>query len=306
MILTLALAMVVGAATAQVTPQAVIGNAPSLPTPEQWAANNGHTEAFRAKISELTGKLSEIQAAAMQSALQAASRQSQTPPPTQAQVQRRQRQTIAAAEQDFAQQMDMMSQLGITQAEMQKMATMSEKQIEEFMRKRMAEKGIDPAQFATGGDWEAENRRDREAEQRGQQMAAAQQAQEAYMEQMRVTSGKIAEAEQSATERIAALWQSKKPAIDAAHAYLAELGGPEEIMRGTITQEQYNARASRVREAYDDYRAGAYRIWHEYVLAAQGHLKFLLPSAEAVDVNAAASVAEQYLAVTVSEPQINM
>ncbi len=69
------------------------------------------------------------------------------------------------------------------------------------------------------------------------------------MEQMRVTSGKIAEAEQSATERIAALWQSKKPAIDAAHAYLAELGGPEEIMRGTITQEQYNARASRVREA---------------------------------------------------------
>jgi TolA-binding protein len=51
-------------AQAQVTPQAVIGNAPSLPTAEQWAANGGqHTETFKTKIAELNGKLNEMQVA---------------------------------------------------------------------------------------------------------------------------------------------------------------------------------------------------------------------------------------------------
>ena len=306
---------------AQVTPQAVIGNAPSLPTPQQWAANGGHTEEFKAKIAELSGRVNEMQAAAMSAAAQASSRQSQTPPPTQAQTMRNQQQTAAAAQQDYAQQMAMMSQLGITEADMQRMASMNERQIEAFMRQRMAEKGIDPAQFATGGDWEAENRRDREMEAQGQAMIAAQEAQEAYLQQMQITGGKINEAEQTAANRIAALWESRKDEIQKAQA---DCNQPEEVMRGTMTAEQLESYCRRARSLMNDYRAAAYQIWHEYIVAAQGHLKFLMQYAVAADdarskmpamtgnaatdqlqrmSNNAIAVAGQYLVVTASEPE---
>ena len=62
----------------------------------------------------------------------------------------------------------------------------------------------------------------------------------------------------------------------------------------------------------NDYRAAAYQIWYEYIVAAQGYLKFLMPYAQAADdaqvsgsgasANAA-TIAGQYLVVTASEPE---
>lgn len=49
-------------AAAQMTPEAVIANAPALPTPEQWG-KYGHTEAFTAKIAELRSVLRKMVAA---------------------------------------------------------------------------------------------------------------------------------------------------------------------------------------------------------------------------------------------------
>ena len=49
-------------AMAQMTPEAIIANAPALPTPEQWG-KNGHTEAFLTKIEELRSALKKIVAA---------------------------------------------------------------------------------------------------------------------------------------------------------------------------------------------------------------------------------------------------
>ncbi|MDR0368897.1 MAG: hypothetical protein LBH82_07165, partial [Bacteroidales bacterium] len=95
--------LTVSMAGAQVTPQAVIGNVPSLPTPQQWAANGGHTEEFTAKIAELHGKLNEIQAAAVPNVTQADLQQAQANQQRrQQQQQRQQQQDINAAKNEMA------------------------------------------------------------------------------------------------------------------------------------------------------------------------------------------------------------
>jgi hypothetical protein len=355
---------------AQVTPQAVVANAPSLPSPEQWAANGGHTEAFRAKIAELQDDLAKIQSEAiptvtaeqMQAAkakqersLESQRQQSQRDMErgmqeaaamgfTEADLQRMmtmsEKELEAFARQKMAAspQMQAMKAMGFTDADMEKVQNMSEKQGETYMKKRMAELGVTEEEFrahlaAAGAvvlspEEEATmRRREQENQAQGSAIEQAREAMQAYMDQMQVTNGKIDEAQANANHRIAELWQSSKPAIDAALAYLGELGGPEEIMRGTITKEQYDSRANRVREAYETYNAGAYRIWHEYVLAAQGYLKFLMPYAQAADdaqraqakvmnpgnetmaqlqgmSNYAIIVAGNYLNITGSEPNI--
>jgi hypothetical protein len=309
-------------AQAQVTPQAVIGNAPSLPSPEQWAANGGHTEAFKAKIAELNGKLSEIMAAQLSAVLQVDGQQVQAVQQRKLQEQQaRQQRDMKNAQKNMQQAQDAMAMLGLTPAEIAKFEKMSDKEVEAFMRKRMAEKGVSPDYFTTDYS-EADARRDREAEKQGQAIAKAQQAQEAYMEQMQVTSKKIGEAEKAASERIAALWESRKDAIKKA---AADCNQPEEVMRGTITAEQLESYCRRHRSLLEDYYAAAYHIWRtDYVGVAQGHLKFLMPYAQAYDEaqktqatfatgnaalgtsSAAASIASQYLSITASEPENNM
>ncbi|MDR0940438.1 MAG: hypothetical protein LBN29_14030 [Mediterranea sp.] len=357
-------------ARAQVTPQAVVANAPSLPAPEQWAANGGHTEAFRTKIAELNQALGKIQAEAIptisademaaakekqEKDLERQRKQSRKDAQrgmqeaasmgfTQADLQRmgtmseKELEAFVAQKMAASPQTQAMKAMGFTDADMQKMQNMSERQGEAYAEKRMAELGITEEEFrrrmAEAGaivlspeEEAAARRSEREAEKKGNAMRKAQETQQAYMDQTQVASGKIAEAENNAKRRVDDLWKSSKPAIDAALEHLGELGGPEEIMRGTITKEQYNSRVNRVREAYDTYNVGAYRIWHEYVLAAQGHLKFLMPYAQAADdaqreqaramntgnatmaklqgmSNYAITLAAQYLKITESEPRM--
>lgn len=309
---------------AQVTPQAVIGNAPSLPTPQQWAANGGqHTEAFKAKIAELNGKLNEIMEAQLSAVVGAVDgQQVQAAQQRKLQEQQaRQQRDMKNAQKNMQQAQDAVAMLDLTPAEIAKFEKMSDKEVEAFMRKRMAEKGVDPMTFATDYS-EADARRDREAEKQGQAIAKAQQAQEAYMEQMLVTSKKIGEAEKAASGRIAALWESRKDAIQKSGA---ECANAEEVMRGTITAEQLESYCRRHRSLLEDYYAAAYHIWRtDYVGVAQGRLKFLMPYAQAYDdaqktqatfatgnaalgtSSAAASIASQYLNITASEPEINL
>jgi hypothetical protein len=234
-------------------------------------------------------------------------------------------------------EMQVLASMGITQADIDRMSKMNEKQGEAYIKKRLAENGFTEADFRRrmeqGGvklmsdaEMKEANRREREAEAQGKAIVEAQEALEAYMEQMQVTSGKIAEAEKSASDRIASLWESRKDAIQKAQG---EANQWEEVMRGTMTKEQVESAGRRARSLVNDYRAAAYQVWHEYIVAAQGHLKFLMPYAQAADdakktqaaatstgnatldrlqgmSNAAASVAMQYLGVTASEPNVNL
>ena len=44
-------------AAAQMTPEAIIANAPALPTAEEWGAKGKHSDAFKAKMKDLNAKL---------------------------------------------------------------------------------------------------------------------------------------------------------------------------------------------------------------------------------------------------------
>jgi hypothetical protein len=232
-------------------------------------------------------------------------------------------------------EMQVLASMGITQADMDRVSKMNEKQGEAYMKKRLAENGFTEAEFhkrmmeagvpmQSEAEWKEQERREREAEAQGKAIVEAQNALEAYMEQMKVTNGKIAEAEKSASDRVAALWESRKDAIQKAQAGANQW---EEVMRGTMTAEQLESRERKAKSLMNDYRAAAYQIWHEYIVAAQGYLKFLLSYAQAADdakaqmpgmtgnaatdqlqrmSNNAIAVAGQYLNITESEPNINL
>jgi hypothetical protein len=313
LILTLALMMFFGAAQAQgllgrvrnavapkqeqpanMTAQAVVANVPSLPTPEQWAANGGHAEAFKAKIAELEQKRITTPTA------QVDMRQAQA----NQQRQRQQAEADAARQNQTLQDgADLMAMLDLSQADMQRLGTMSQQDAEVWMLKRMQEKGISMDKLTPYS--EADERRDRAAEAQGDALIKAEEAQAAYTEQAEVTNSKIDEARRNAVTRIAAI-----PLPD-----FGQQIGAEGVMQGLATAEQLQSQERRNQSLKNDYRAAAYQVWHEFIVAAQGHLKFLLPYAQAADDaqagtpqvggNAAAIVAGQYLSITESEPQIN-
>jgi ABC-type cobalamin/Fe3+-siderophores transport system ATPase subunit len=339
--LLLALMLISNGMQAQVTPQAIIGNAPGLPTPQQWAANKGHTEAFKAKIDELDGKVNAMQSAAASVALQAANRQAQQQQQMAAQGQQRmdamgitdadlkkmqgmsEKEAQAFMMQKMQKSPQMQSQmavfdaLGITEADMKKMEKMNDKQNEAFIKQRMKERGITEeglAQIvvASGGqlqmlspeEMQEMERREQQDEALGKAMQKEQETREAYLHQLEVTNKKIDEAKKLATDRIAAL---PKPKFE-------QTGGPEEVMKGAITAAAYEAVVQRNRAKENDYRAEVYKIWSEYVGTAQGHLKFLLPYAQAYEDAAAAMasvngsaaiVATRYLGITKSEPSLD-
>ncbi len=340
--LLLACMLIGSSVQAQVTPQAIIGDVPGLPTPQQWAANQGHTEAFKAKIDELNGKVNAIQSAAASVALQAADRQAQQQQQmavwgqhsmdamgiTDADLKKMQGMSEKEAQAFMMQKMQnspqMQSQtavfdaLGITEADMKKMEKMNDKQNEAFIKQRMKERGITEeglAQIvvASGGqlqmlspeEVQEMERLERQDEAMGKAMQKEQEAREAYLHQLEVTNKKIDETKKLATDRIAAL---PKPEFE-------QTGGPEEVMKGTITAEAYEAVVRRNQAKENDYRAVVYKIWSEYVGTAQGHLKFLLPYAQAYE-DAAAAIASvngsativviRYLDMTKSEPSLDI
>jgi hypothetical protein len=312
---------------AQVTPQAVIGNAPALPASEEWAANGGHTETFRAKIVELNDKLSVMTAAMIPAVTEADLQQVHATQQRKFKEQQRQNERdMKNAQKNMQQAQDALAMLELTPAEIAKLEKMSDREIEAFMRKRMAEKGVDPTAFTTEYSDE-DARRDREAEAAGQAIAKAQEAEAAYIEQLPVTSAKISDARKSASEQINDLVESRREAIQKTCGWCCNA---EEVMRGTVTAEQVEADCRRHQAAINDCKAAAYHIWvTEYVGVAQGHLKFLLPYAQALDdarkaqstaistgnaavdqlqgmSNAAITLAGEYLSITASEPEIDL
>lgn len=59
-IIVLLFAVLPMVAMAQTTPEAIIANAPALPTAEEWGAKGEHSDAFKAKMKDLNAKLSKV------------------------------------------------------------------------------------------------------------------------------------------------------------------------------------------------------------------------------------------------------
>lgn len=304
-------------ATAQMTPEAVIANAPALPTPEQYGKNNGHTEAFTAKIAELRIALKKMVAAPAKHITEADVRA------VQAEQMRRYEEHPKRMEQ-AAKGLEMMGMLmqkmNLTEADMAKMAKMSDEESEAFIMKKMQESGLNPNDIAAMAD---DLGLDTQPPANTPQVdvhaiQASQQADMAYMEQTQLYEKKAKEWEDDAKRRI----QIEDDKYLAARP--KKIHGIDDVITKSVTKEQYDAQQQYLRELEVEHTIAVYRIWTEVIYNCQGELKYLMQFAVTADNakakmpsvtgnaafdtlnksgNNAAAVADLYLRITESEPR---
>ncbi len=301
-------------AMAQMTPEAVIANAPALPTPEQWA-KNGHTDEFRTKIAELNKALVKMTSTPVNNITEADVMAVQAEQMKEIQ-QMPQRMEQAAKGMEVLGMM--MQKLDLTEADMKKLSKMSDKEAEAFMMKRMQEKGVSPNDLAAmAGDMGIEPADADMPQIDANAIKASQDADLAYMEQTKLYEKKAAEWEDDANRRIEAEYEKYQAARP------KQIYGLDDVMTRSVTSEQYDAQQRLLIELENEYRAAAYRIWTELIHNCQGELKILMQYASTADAakakmpsvtsnaafdalnkssNNAAAVAGMYLRITESEP----
>ncbi|MBE6310591.1 MAG: hypothetical protein E7080_06015 [Bacteroidales bacterium] len=260
---------------AQMTPEAVIANAPELPTAEEWGARGEHSDAFKAKMNELNDKLSKV--------ISTPAKNITAQDFEQLQAQQRKRyeehpKRMEQAAKGLEVMGMMMQKLGLTEADMKKLSKMSDKEAEAFMMKRMQEKGVNPNDLAAmAGDMGIEPADADMPQIDGNAIKASQEADMAYMEQSRLYDKKAREWEADAKRRIKA--EDEK--------YMRSLPetryGLDDVVQGAITREQYDAQQRHLQALMNDCRTAQYRIWTEVIQNCQGELKILMQFAVAAD-----------------------
>lgn len=264
-------------AMAQITPEAIIANAPALPTAEEWGARGEHSDAFKAKMKDLNAKLSKVISTPAKNITAQDFEQLQA-------QQRKQYEEHPKRMEQAAKGMEvlgmMMQKLDLTEADMKKLSKMSDKEAEAFMMKRMQEKGVNPNDLAAmAGDMGIEPADADMPQIDGKAIQASQEADMAYMEQSQLYDKKAREWEADAKRRIKAedeKYMRSLPPIEKRYSL-------EDIVHGNCTREQYDSQQRQLQSMLNDHRAACYRIWTEVIHNCQGELKYLMQFAVAAD-----------------------
>lgn len=261
-------------AMAQMTPEAIIANAPALPTAEEWGARGEHSDAFKAKMKDLNDKLSKVISTPAKNVT------AQDFEQLQAQQRKRYEEHPKRMEQ-AAKGLEvmgmMMQKLGLTEADMKKLSKMSDKEAEAFMMKRMLEKGVNPNDLAAMASGMGIEPVADMPQIDANAIQASQEADRVYMEKYQLYDKKAAEWEADAKRRIKA--EDEK--------YMRSLPetryGLDDVVQGAITREQYDSQQRQLQSMLNDHRAACYRIWTEVIHNCQGELKSLMQYAVAAD-----------------------
>ena len=318
-IIVLLFAVLPMVAMAQMTPEAIIANAPALPTAEEWGARGEHSDAFKAKMKDLNAKLSKVISTPAKNIT------AQDFEQLQAQERKRYEEHPKRMEQ-AAKGLEMMGmlmqKLNLTEADMKKMSKMSDKEGEAFIMKKMQEAGLNPNDIAAMAN---EVGLDTQAPANTPQIdvnaiQASQEADMAYMEQQRLYDKKAGEWEDDAKRRIKAENERYEKSLPETRY------GLDDVVQGAITREQYDSQQRQLQNMLNDHRTAIYRIWTEVIHNCQGALKNLMQYAVAADKakekmpsmtgNAAfdqlqqasgkaVAVAGMYLDITESEPKFS-
>lgn len=262
-------------AMAQMTPEAIIANAPALPTAEEWGARGEHSDAFKAKMKDLNAKLSKV--------ISTPAKNITAQDFEQLQAQQRKRyeehpKRMEQAAKGLEVMGMMMQKLGLTEADMKKLSKMSDKKAEAFMMKRMQEKGVNPNDLAAMASNMGNEPVDADMPQiDANAIQASQEADRVYMEKAQLYDKKAAEWEADAKRRIKA--EDEK--------YMRSLPetryGLDDVVQGAITREQYDSQQRQLQSMLNDHRAACYRIWTEVIHNCQGELKSLMQYAVTAD-----------------------
>ena len=316
-IIVLLLAVLPILAMAQMSPEAIIANAPALPTAEEWGARGEHSETFKAKIKELNAKLSKVISTPAKNLTTQDFEQLQAKQRKEIQEHPKRMEQAAKGLEVLGM---MMQKLDLSEADMKKLSKMSDKESEAFIMKRMKEKGVNPndlAAMASGMGIEPADANTPNIDP--QVIIASQEADMAYMEQSRLYDKKAREWEDDAKRRIKAENERYMKSLPETKY------GIDDVVQGAITREQYDSQQRQLQSMLNDHRAATYRIWTEVIHNCQGELKVLMQFAVAADdarakmpsmtgnaaldqlqqaSGKAVAVAGMYLRVTESEPNI--
>ncbi len=312
------------------TVEGILGDLPKLPTPQEWAQNNGHTEEFLAKIDELEDKLLTVTTANAPAAAQPvdpmamfAQMQSSGAMDPMAQMAQMQAQ-LAGAQAVMQQATDMMARLNLSEADLKKLADMSDAEAEAFVMQRMQQSGMTTAELAAFGNNMAAAMPQNDVPAMDNPLGFMEylEAETKFAEQMQLFRQQMSAAENEANTRIAEVWAKQKPIIQEA---TAKLPGLDDVLLGVVTQAEHDSAHARVQAMHDDYSATAYGIWTEFIIEVQGKCRILLQYAHAADeakakapnmmggmslgalqalTSNAVSVASQLIEITASEPDL--
>jgi mannose/fructose/N-acetylgalactosamine-specific phosphotransferase system component IIB len=323
LILTLAMTAVVGAAQAQMTPSRIIESVPALPTPQQWATGGGHTEEFKAKMTELD----EAAAGAMHSAIMSAA-----VIPTEADIEQLaawQKQQVAQSEQtmqamfgvnledvanmsdeelqakmmagieqamggamsQLQRQMQVLASLGLTEVDMKRMETMSDGEVEAFIKRRMSDNGISQAEFEkriheagvemlSDDEMREEELRQDKQQQEADAIALSQETSWEYMTLSRAADSLLREEAKRYDSRLTELAGNYKAQ---AEKLRGEMGAAVESNFQGSTDIDVSSIARRYNAVIVEWRTEAYRLWSEYIRMGQEQYRALMLSAEASD-----------------------
>lgn len=303
---------------AQMTPQAIVANAPALPSAEEWGARGEHSDAFKAKMQDLEAKLSKVLSTPAKNITAADVEQLKAQQMKEIEeAPKRMEQAAKGLEFMGA----LMNKLNLTEADMKKMSKMSDEEAEAFIMKRMQTSGLNPNEIASmaqnmGLETQAPANTPKVDPQA---MIASQEADMAFMEQQQLYDKKAGEWEDDAKRRIKAEYEKYKKSLPESRY------GLDDVVTGSITREQYDSQQRLFQTLLNDYRTAAYRIWSELIHNCQGELNVLMQYAVAADdakaklpsmtgnaafdqlqqsSGKAVAVAGTYLNITESEPKL--
>ena len=305
-------------AMAQMTPEAIVANAPALPTAEEWGERGEHSDAFKAKIEYLEAELSKIISTPAKNVTAKDFEQLQAQQMKEIEeAPKRMEQAAKGLEFMGA----LMSKLNLTEADMKKLSKMDDKEAEAFIMKRMQESGLNPNDIAAmANNMGLDTQPPANTPQVDPQtIIASQEADMAYMEQYQLFEKKAGEWENDANRRIKAENERYMKSLPETRY------GLDDVVQGAITREQYDSQQRQLQNMLNDHRAATYRIWTELIHNCQGELKYLMQFAVAADdaraklpsmtgnaaldqlqqaSGKAVAVAGMYLRVTESEPKL--
>ncbi len=306
---------------AAMTPQAVIDNTPSLPTPQQWAAGDIH---------EFTEKLAELEQLAGQAMMNAMV-------PQQMPTQKDMEELYATQQRQFAEsdrqlqemfgmsidemmgmseeeleakitagvdrahsgamaeaekQMAVLASLGITEADMKKIEKMNDKESEEYIKRRLRENGITEAEFRrrmdeagiemlSDGELAEEEARQQKAQTEAEAMSRVQETFNEYMMRSRSVDSLLQDDAVACERLLSALNDKYKASAEAIRDQMNEL--TDRSMYSTVTMDDHNVLIRRYNGVIMEWRTEVYKVWSDYIRRGQEHYRELLPYAAAAD-----------------------
>lgn len=285
----------------------IVNSVPQLPKPAEIVKNNGYPKKFIDSIEKLDKKLDKLEDDAVKKTL---SSSKSKPAP---QKQRNYQEDKAYVEQGLTIMQQMMVDLDLTEADIEKISKMNDAESEKFIMNRMKQKGINPEKYALKGVTQPPATNSM-SEADMQALSRAQQATSDLILQRQETEKKLVSLKSKVDDDLKKVWNKHKKGIE-------ELGNKIAAFDTNHDYKDSEKDSAKYRELIAKYNEEAYQVYLNYIKEAQIVLKNLLKYAVESDIannnkpnttginsvsTSAIAVVRKYIEITMSSPQLEI